>query len=94
VCNYQAGLGYESDNAIKPGLVSHELAIAHALEAGATAYDFLAGDAPYKQSLANDQATLVWLAARKPRLKYRIEEALRAAKQRLRPPRETPTPRD
>jgi CelD/BcsL family acetyltransferase involved in cellulose biosynthesis len=86
VCNYQAGLAYESDNAIKPGLVSHELAIAHALEHGASAYDFLAGDTAYKQSLANDAATLVWLAARKPRLKYAVEEALRAAKNRLRPP--------
>ena len=86
VCNYQAGLAYESDNAIKPGLVSHELAIAHALATGASAYDFLAGDVPYKQSLADSANTLVWLAARKPRLKYRIEEALRAVKSRLRPP--------
>jgi CelD/BcsL family acetyltransferase involved in cellulose biosynthesis len=86
VCNYQAGLAYESDNAIKPGLVSHELAIVHALAAGASVYDFLAGDVQYKQSLANGANTLVWLAARKPRLKYRVEEALRTLKNRVSPP--------
>jgi CelD/BcsL family acetyltransferase involved in cellulose biosynthesis len=85
VCNYQSGFAYEADNAIKPGLVSHEAAIAHYGAAGADAYDFLAGDSQYKQSLGTDSVELVWLAARKKRFKYAVEEALRAAKQRLRP---------
>jgi CelD/BcsL family acetyltransferase involved in cellulose biosynthesis len=84
VCNYQSGLAYEDDNAIKPGLVAHEAAIAHYGSAGADAYDFLAGDSQYKRSLGTDAVTLVWLVARKKRLKFSIEELLRSAKGRLR----------
>jgi CelD/BcsL family acetyltransferase involved in cellulose biosynthesis len=70
--------------------VSHALAIDHALAAGASVYDFLAGDVQYKQSLANGADMLVWLVARKPRFKYRVEAALRDMKNRLRPPARKP----
>jgi len=81
---YQSGFAYESDNAVKPGLVSHALAIDHAIASGADIYDFMAGEAQHKASLATDSLALAWLAARRPVAKYRIEDALRAAKRRLR----------
>jgi CelD/BcsL family acetyltransferase involved in cellulose biosynthesis len=81
---YQSGFAFETDNAVKPGLVSHALAIEHAFSAGADIYDFMAGEAQHKASLATDSLALEWLAARRPVAKYRIEDALRTAKRRLR----------
>lgn len=91
VCNYQSGFAYEADNAIKPGFVAHALAVSHYLAEGAATYDFLAVDSQYKSSLATDAVTLAWLAARRPRVKYAIEEGLRRLKHRLARPR-SPAP--
>ncbi len=44
----------------KPGLTSHALAIAQALDAGDAEYDFLAGDARYKTSLATNVRDMAW----------------------------------
>jgi hypothetical protein len=44
----------------------------------------MAGEAQHKASLATGSLALAWLAARRPAAKYRIEDALRAAKRRLR----------
>ena len=62
VLAYQSGFAYpEGDAHRKPGLTSHQLAIAASLEAGADRYDFLAGAGRYKTSLANAEQTLHWL---------------------------------
>lgn len=59
---YQSGLRQPGDPAReKPGLTCHALAIDAARAAGDTVYDFLAGDARYKRSLANRQAILLWV---------------------------------
>ncbi len=61
VHNYQSGLVYADDNRLKPGLVSHFLAMQHYRAAGLSHYDLMAGDSRYKQSLGRQTGTLVWL---------------------------------
>jgi CelD/BcsL family acetyltransferase involved in cellulose biosynthesis len=61
VCAYQAGwapAGTRRDD--RPGILCHVLAIEAALRDGARCYDFLAGEARYKRSLANASVDLVW----------------------------------
>ncbi len=57
---YQSGFEYEADPKIKPGLCTHALAIEHYGALGLSEYDFLAGDARYKRSLARGERTLYW----------------------------------
>lgn len=75
--NYQSGFNYDSDNKLKPGLVSHCLAMQRYLDLGADAYDFLAGYGRYKRSLSNAQHQLAWVVIHKDHLKYRFEFSLR-----------------
>ncbi|MCR0985119.1 GNAT family N-acetyltransferase [Roseomonas populi] len=61
VSAYQSGLApTEAGSPEKPGLTCHAMAVERALEAGDAVYDFLAGDAQYKRSLANGAGRLVW----------------------------------
>lgn len=46
---------FDSDNKFKPGLVMHHLAMQHLREMGYEEYDFLAGEARYKQSLSQNK---------------------------------------
>jgi CelD/BcsL family acetyltransferase involved in cellulose biosynthesis len=52
---YASGFAYEADNKAKPGLVSHALCIEHHLARGEDRYDFMAGEARYKESLGTPQ---------------------------------------
>lgn len=85
VSAYQSGFWYAEDPKLKPGLVSHALAVQHALDNGAERYDFLAGDSQYKRSLSNASNELVWLTLQKRRLRFLVENKLRAAKHRAEP---------
>jgi CelD/BcsL family acetyltransferase involved in cellulose biosynthesis len=61
---YQSGLHYAMDNRLKPGLVTHTLAVQRYLDGDASEYDFLAGGpetARYKESLASGRRSLMWL---------------------------------
>lgn len=60
VCFFQSGFAYEPDARLKPGLLTHCLAIGHYRDAGAREYDFLAGEARYKRSLARQERRLSW----------------------------------
>ena len=80
---YQSGFAYEADAKIKPGLVSHVLAVEHNLAEGAAVYDFMAGESQHKKSLGTMNDEMSWLVAQRPLLKYRAEHALRSVKQRL-----------
>lgn len=80
VYSYQSGFVYEEDAAMKPGLVSHYLAICDASARGARIYDFMAGAAQHKMSLGTHRREMVWIAARKPRLRFRLENGLRDIK--------------
>ena len=80
VAFYQSGLRYETDPKLKPGLVTHSLAIQLYLEAGLDEYDFLAGEAlpvQYKASLASGTRRLAWLNLYPPTLKFRALNAAR-----------------
>jgi CelD/BcsL family acetyltransferase involved in cellulose biosynthesis len=83
VYSYQSGFAYEQDGAMKPGLVSHYLAIERSLSEGAEIYDFMAGGGQHKRSLGTACRDMVWLRAARPRLKFRAEAVLRTLKQRL-----------
>jgi CelD/BcsL family acetyltransferase involved in cellulose biosynthesis len=61
VMNYTSGFDYGDDRRLKPGLVSHLLAIEHANAAGASSYKFLAGGGRYKESLSTDSEELLGL---------------------------------
>lgn len=66
---YQSGLRFEEDARLKPGLVTHHLAIDHAREAGYTEYDFLVsppGEGRYKRSLADRTRRLGWVSLYRP----------------------------
>ncbi len=65
VSNYQTGFRYSDDGRLKPGLVSHVLAIEHSVAAGCRVYDFLTGDQRYKRSLAKNESTMQWLVLRR-----------------------------
>jgi CelD/BcsL family acetyltransferase involved in cellulose biosynthesis len=76
VLNYQSGFAYEDDNRIKPGLVSHVLAIEDALARGEESYDFMAGSAGHKIHLGNAQTPMNWITMGPDRLASRLEARL------------------
>ena len=82
VHNYQSGFVYEKDSAMKPGIVSHYLAIERNLGGPALIYDFMAGNGQHKKSLGTASQEMVWLIVSQPRLKYRLERGMRKLKQR------------
>lgn len=77
---YQSGFSYDADPRLKPGLVSHYLAIEHNLEQGARIYDFMAGDGQHKRSLGTNAGGLTWLVLQRRLAKFRLENALRSLK--------------
>ena len=80
---YQSGFAVDADNRKKPGLVAHAAAIAHGRANGLLVYDFLAGEAQYKRSLADAATRLVWLAVRRPTPAFAVERGLRRLKRGL-----------
>lgn len=82
IANYQSGFNYLSDSKYKPGLVSHSMAVQHYVDNGADTYDFLMGQHRYKESLSNHSGTMVNLVYQQPRLRFRVETALRNIKNR------------
>jgi CelD/BcsL family acetyltransferase involved in cellulose biosynthesis len=79
---YQNGFTYSDDSRLKPGLVSHALAVAHYRQQGCSAYHFMAGDGRYKTSLGRETEELSWLRVHDNSLPSRIESALCALKRR------------
>ena len=78
---YQNGFCYDADPVLKPGYVSHFLAIQHNLARGASVYDFLAGDMRYKKSLSDQSGEMQWMVVRREKLMFSIERWLRRLKQ-------------
>ena len=70
---YQNGFAYEADSRLKPGLVSHVLALEHCRQRGIAQYRLLAGESCYKKSLATNSYVLHWLTIRRPRFAFRLE---------------------
>ena len=57
---------------VRAGLVIHACAIRHAIEAGYSNYDFLAGTTRYKMQLANEVRPIMQLSMRRNSLRTRI----------------------
>lgn len=81
--NYQSGFHYTADNRLKPGMVSHYLAIEAALAEGKAAYDLMAGETPYKPRLAATTDTMVDLVLLPDRHLVQVAEMARRAKASL-----------
>ncbi|WP_196138866.1 GNAT family N-acetyltransferase [Aliikangiella sp. G2MR2-5] len=77
---YQCGFNYKEDNKLRPGLVSHYLAINHYAQNGYEKYDFLAGGGHYKSAFATDQIKLYWMSIRRKKLRFILEDILRKTK--------------
>ncbi len=85
VYNYQSGLDYAlCDKHNRPGLVAHAYAIEFCAHSGHDIYDFLAGDAEYKQALGTDVGVMSWIVLQRNRLRFRVELAMRGIRDRLR----------
>ncbi|MER9230405.1 GNAT family N-acetyltransferase [Mesorhizobium sp. M0437] len=83
VLNYQSGFLYERDGRLKPGLISHVLAIEDSIRRGECGYDFLAGFSGHKSHLANAEHPMKWIAIGRDSPERRIEAKLRGAKRVL-----------
>lgn len=73
---YQSGLNYSAENTYRPGLVSHYFAIMHNAKKGLLKYDFLAGDAAYKNSLSTSSTPMYWIRFIKSRSRFNFEKAM------------------
>lgn len=81
---YTSGFVYTDDNRLKPGLVTHWLAIERYLSSGARVYDFMAGESRYKTSLAEPGPVLVDLVVEPDDLLARLSDRARRLRDRLR----------
>ncbi|WP_207456139.1 GNAT family N-acetyltransferase [Azospirillum sp. SYSU D00513] len=79
VLNYQGGFAYEQDNRLKPGVLSHVLAIEDALARGESCYDFMSTPSGHKPLLSNAQAPMNWIAVGPDRMTRQAEAMLRQA---------------
>jgi hypothetical protein len=57
---FQSGFAYQQNNKLKPGLLTHSLAIENYRQRGLREYDFMVGNAPYKRSFSTHERALFW----------------------------------
>jgi CelD/BcsL family acetyltransferase involved in cellulose biosynthesis len=77
---YQSGFDYAANGRLKPGLVSHALAIERALCDGFAVYDFMAGENRLKASFASDRDDMVWLALQRRSARSWLDRQVAALK--------------
>lgn len=80
---YQSGFNYLPGNLYRPGLVSHYCSILHNARSGNSVYDFLAGDADYKSSLATGLDDMYWIRVFRRPVRYHVEKQVRSLKDRI-----------
>jgi CelD/BcsL family acetyltransferase involved in cellulose biosynthesis len=80
---YQSGFDYVADGRLKPGLVTHALAIERAMRDGFAIYDFMAGENRLKASLASHWSDTVWLRVQRPSAALWLKRHLAIAKNRV-----------
>lgn len=82
---YQSGYDYARiDARFSPGLVTLAAGIEHNARLGLDCFDFLAGDAFYKRTLATGSEPLYWVELHRDGPMLRAEEALRRTARRSR----------
>jgi len=74
---YQSGLVEEADPRLKPGYVCHARAVELNAALGHHAYDFLAGAARYKHSLATANRSMIWARIQRPLARFSLERRMR-----------------
>jgi len=77
---YQGGFRTDLPSKIRPGYATHLLAAEAARQRGLRFYEFLAGEARYKDELATSRRYLVWATLPNRRPRARMIRAARAAK--------------
>jgi hypothetical protein len=84
---YQSGFHFGlTERNHHPGLVTHALAVQQALDAGLDGYDFLAGQARYKQQLSHQTYAVATFTLHRPSLGLRLEQAWHRVRARFAPP--------
>ncbi len=76
VYSYQSGFDYRHAD-LKPGIISHVMAIDHYLAGSVETYDLLEGESQYKRSLSHLSFPMYWLAVNPGLLRFRLESFLR-----------------
>ena len=90
---YQSGFHFGlTERNHHPGLVTHALAVQQALDAGLDGYDFLAGQARYKQQLSHQTYTMATFTLHRPSLGLWLERAWRSVRARFTPPASASAP--
>jgi CelD/BcsL family acetyltransferase involved in cellulose biosynthesis len=80
---YQSGFDFgRVDSKFSPGLVTVALTIEHNARLGHDCFDFLAGDAQYKKTLATHSEPMRWVELHRDGWALRAENAVRAAGRR------------
>jgi len=80
---YLSGFAFEEDNKLKPGLVTHALAIEHHLQAGMDDYDFMGGENRYKMNMGQQGPDIVAYALQRNTFPMMLERVARGAKAAL-----------
>ncbi len=80
---YLSALSLFDNSKIKVGLMLHARAIQYYVNLGIKNYDFIGGDARYKQSLSNNRYNLGLICYYRPSLLLQLESKLRVIKGRL-----------
>jgi CelD/BcsL family acetyltransferase involved in cellulose biosynthesis len=84
VLAYQSGFHFGlTQRNHHPGLVTHALAVMRALDQGLDGYDFLAGEARYKQQLSHQTYPMTSFTLHRPSLGLRLERAWHRVRGRL-----------
>jgi CelD/BcsL family acetyltransferase involved in cellulose biosynthesis len=76
VFSYQSGFDYRHAD-LKPGIITHVMAIDHYLAGNVATYDLLEGESQYKRSLSHLSLPMYWLAVNPTLLRFRLESFLR-----------------
>ena len=83
---YQSGFHFGlTDRNHHPGLVAHALAVQWALDTGLDGYDFMAGEARYKQQLSHQTYLMTTFTLHRRSLGLWLEQAWRRVRGHLRP---------
>lgn len=75
---HQTGFVDSEDNRLRPGYISHCLAMLYNIEHGNYRYDFLPDvQNSYKKFFMEEGAPVYWVLVQRPRLKFLVERAMR-----------------
>lgn len=77
---YLSGIQYNQDNRLKPGLLSHSLAISYYAGLQYKKYDFMGGEGRYKDSLSNHKGAMIISNFRRKNIPFLMSHTLRKIK--------------